>query len=163
MTMRKILIIFLLLTSCQSEELDIILDFLKNEHYVYSYETFDFIVSKQHSLPTTYEFIFLSADTDINISLTYKDEKSIVLTEYYKIYKEKEKYVKTQFSDNFDTLFIFKSPDAIMDQKDFVMGKYLYLYLNDYLSLGQKKFFEVHQDSLKLIRGNDLAPLPTMN
>lgn len=45
----------------------------------------------------------------------------------------------------------------------FKLGYYKYLYDNNLLSLGQSRYFSKNRDSLTLVKGGNLTPLPELN
>lgn len=46
---------------------------------------------------------------------------------------------------------------------EFVEGKYMWMYLNDKLTKGQRNYFEANRDSLTRVKGDDLANLPELD
>jgi hypothetical protein len=59
-----------------------------------------------------------------------------------------------------DTLYYYKFPLGREKEKEFIRGKYYYLRSRLELSEGQACYFDLHQDSLTSIPGNNLPPLP---
>jgi hypothetical protein len=67
-----------------------------------------------------------------------------------------------EYNDQLDTLWEYIHFEEITDlnQEIFIKGKYLYMYRNHLLTERQKKYYEIHKDSLKNVKGNDLPNLP---
>jgi hypothetical protein len=64
-------------------------------------------------------------------------------------------------NNQFNLQYRYRVKEASVDSRnEFIIGKYYFLYLHDGLTGKQAKYFMEHKDSLKIIRGNDLPPLP---
>ncbi len=69
---------------------------------------------------------------------------------------------KANLISNKDTSFIYTTSLYNKGEFVFVVGKYEYLYTSMELNWGQRLYYEKYRDSLKLIRGNNLPPLPEL-
>lgn len=69
---------------------------------------------------------------------------------------------RAQLISNKDTSFIYTTTLDNKGELVFVVGKYEYMYTSMELNWGQRLYYEINRDSLKLIRGNDLPPLPEL-
>jgi len=115
-------------------------------------------------------FALLSEQKDTSYFLKmYKSNlpDSIAVRRFY-LYFEKTYTIKDTvyklILDSSDTLCYYRYPINNPEEKDFIVGKYHYLFSNtqelEKFSLGQYNYFITHQDSLIKIRGNDLPELP---
>ncbi len=68
-----------------------------------------------------------------------------------------------EFDQNKDSLFWIRSSDPNVPYKEFVFGEYNFMYIYDLLTEGQRRFFEMHRDSLAKVRGSLLPPLPELS
>ncbi|MFC4874289.1 hypothetical protein [Negadavirga shengliensis] len=70
-----------------------------------------------------------------------------------------------EYNDRLDTLWEYKHIGEITDlhQEIFIKGKYQFMYSNHMLKPEQRKYFEIHSDSLRNIGGNDLPELPEID
>lgn len=66
------------------------------------------------------------------------------------------------YNDRLDTLWEYIHLGEITDlnQEIFIQGKYQYQYSNLLLKPNQRRYFEMHSDSLRRIKGNELPELP---
>ena len=160
-----IITIFLLFVGCTNEErqLKICLDEI-NDRGITKVDkigwTLNYYIDKDKS--TFYEISNKVADTLINFSFRhYKDNDKYIIEDYNKFYKNKKDNCFYSLQLKKDTLYYYKMRDLSSQlAKEFIVGKYYYQYIYNQLKLGQKRYFELHVDSLIKIRGNNLPKLP---
>jgi hypothetical protein len=160
----KILFIFLFtLTACQTGN-EKYIEMIKNEGLVTEIESFN-ISYEFRDGPYTYLNVDIqSRDTLIDLSLIYQSREPLIVKRYSKYYKDKElKYNVMEFDQNKDSLFWIRSSDPNVPYKEFVFGEYNFMYIYDLLTEGQRRFFEMHRDSLAKVRGFSLPPLPELS
>ncbi len=80
--------------------------------------------------------------------------------DFYKRYEDEDYQYLILFGKESDTLFSYKA--FLYDElyKFFISGKYYYQFRFKKLTIKQELFYNIHEDSLKLLNGNDLPPLP---
>lgn len=90
-----------------------------------------------------------------------REEKVYYVLQYIKSYLDSRHKHFIFYKNGKDTLYYYKAPLNDLDNKIFVMGKYQYQYTFPMLDSSQAKYYLQHKDSLDMIRGNDLPPLPS--
>ena len=105
-----------------------------------------------------YQFIKQDGDTSKALQLIYIPKEDRIVFHLQRTFYDSTH--KHHLESNTDTLFYYRSPLDNEYELEFITGKYQYLYSRLKLSEGQHCFFEMHKDSLRSIRGNDLPPLP---
>lgn len=119
----------------------------------------------EHSYKDNYYALYSisknNMDTMIDFSFKYYfDRDTFIIEDYYKLYPSKngEYFYSLRLKE--DTLYLYKLDSLFAIEKEFVVGKYYYLYKYNHMSENQKRYFEAHKDSLLKIRGDSLPLLP---
>jgi len=110
------------------------------EYYIIDYQNFD----------TSFKFKFNY----------YKDEGKYEIEGYNKWYLNTNDGIFYSLYWCYDTLCFYKVIDTIGLHKEFIVGKYNYMFDNNQLTPNQEKYFKRHKDSLTRVRGDSLAKLP---
>jgi|GEM_PF-1511141 hypothetical protein len=92
----------------------------------------------------------------------YKTLDKYKIEEYYKSYLNKNDGVYYSLFWCYDTLYFYKNIDTIGLHKEFIVGKYNYMYKNNQFTPCQEKYFEQHKDSLTRVIGDTLSKLPEL-
>lgn len=103
-----------------------------------------------------------NADTIIEISFIFnKNSNKYENIDLNKFFYSKDDSFYYSIHLNCDTLYIYRQRSLSSSGKEFLIGKYYYLYKFNHLNSGQKVYFEEHMDSLINVKGNDLPKLPS--
>ena len=100
-------------------------------------------------------------DTTYSIKYNRYGHKPIYIDSYTKTYKDSNYYYKIIYNYN-DTTYFYRAKGKSFNNKEFILGKYLYLANYNKLSEGQHEYFMANFDSLRKIRGDSLPALPEL-
>lgn len=103
------------------------------------------------------------ADTILNFEFEYyKEYDKYVILDYNKLYFDTNNKFYYSLQLKKDTLYYYRMRDPSSIEKEFIVGKYYYLWKFNQLTQGQKDYFIKHRDSLIKVRGNELPKLPEL-
>lgn len=97
-------------------------------------------------------------------SKSFKFNKSVnsyAISDFVKSFQNGEKKYSLSLLSNNDTLHLsYFTDSANIKNPTFIVGEYAFRYSYLKLSAGEQRYYELHYDSLRRVRGNDLPPLP---
>ena len=110
-----------------------------------------------------YQLTKEDGDTTKVLQLIYIPKEDRIAFQLYRTFEDAG--YKYELVSSTDTLYYYMSPLNNEDELDFFIGKYHFLYSRRIgeLTEGQRCYYDMHIDSLKAIKGNNLPPLPEIS
>jgi hypothetical protein len=167
-----VLLSIFLLHGCTSINLKSHLKELQKENSQINIKNWDVIQNYSNGVETFYNLQKQIVDTTYFFQFShFKDgnKNSYITDDFVKSYSVNNSYYEMSLLNN-DTLYFFKcNSDSLNENSagyhkinnlNFVIGKYYFMYRRFRLNSEQSDYFENNMDSLTKIRGNDLPKLP---
>lgn len=144
----------------------------KYEFYLEPFKKeFPFLSNYRWEVIIEYEYkehIELVAETQIGDTLLYINAARVLedgiikykLRNIRKTFDRNEWYDLQAFDSNLKLLYWCRVKNGNIDEKKFIVGEYAFKFDEDLMDEGQSRFYALHRDSLKQVKGNNLPDLP---
>jgi hypothetical protein len=166
----SLLLFGLILSSCQDKKLD---KYLKEVRKTYSYldEKYEWKIIKHYNVPQHEEFYYIKSirkDTLVELMFSrFHPLQKISELKLVKSFIKNKNCHRLIIRDN-DTVVYLITENPNLNKFDitkekillFKKGGYKQQYENGLLTKEQSRFYKFHKDSLDIIKGKDLLPLP---
>lgn len=154
------ILIILILMSCEKKWQTALKRIEKSQFYFNNFEGWELIQEHKGKWDTHYTIKKNDNDTLKVLFFLQRWDGSIAVNEYRKQYPCGD--IDTCYLEmaSGDTLFFYKQRNGL---KTFLLGEYYYRFTKMQLDSNELAYYMLYEDSLRLVRGNDLPPLPTLN